>query len=124
MEQELYRLRNLSWNRAWEKRFGDGSVIGVNEVVTEQQAEILLSGIKGAGVSFVVVPRGLVLESKEGFVFGSCADFASVYSSLKRLEIRGDIVIRDNAEDEVVFVPRGCKVVCNNAEFIKHVRER
>ena len=66
----------------------------------------------------------LVLESKKGFVFGSCADFASVYSSLKRLEIRGDIVIRDNAEDEVVFVPRGCKVVCNNAEFIKHVRER
>ena len=66
----------------------------------------------------------LVLESKEGFVFGSCTDFASVYSSLKRLEIRGDIVIRDNAEDEVVFVPRGCKVVCNNAEFIKHVRER
>ena len=66
----------------------------------------------------------LVLESKEGFVFGSCADFASVYSSLKRLEIRGDIVIRDNAEAEVVFVPNGCKVVCNNAEFIKHVRER
>ena len=66
----------------------------------------------------------LVIESKEGFVFGSCADFASVYSSLKRLEIRGDIVIRDNAEDEVVFVPKGCKVVCNNAEFIKHVRER
>lgn len=66
----------------------------------------------------------LVLESKEGFVFGRCADFASVYSSLKRLEIRGDIVIRDNAEDGVVFVPRGCKVVCNNAEFIKHVRER
>jgi hypothetical protein len=62
MEQELYRLRNLSWNRAWEKRFGAGSVIGVNEVVTEQQAEILLSGIKGAGVSFVVVPRGLVLD--------------------------------------------------------------
>lgn len=48
MEQELYRLRNLSWNRAWEKRFGDGSVIGVNEVLTEQ-AEILLSGIKGQG---------------------------------------------------------------------------
>lgn len=66
----------------------------------------------------------LVIESKEGFVFGSCADFASVYSSLKRLEIRGDIVIRDNAEDEVVFVPRGCKVVCNNAEFLKHLRER
>lgn len=62
MEQELYRLRNLSWNRAWEKRFGDGSVIGVNEVVTEQQAEILLSGIKRAGVSFVVVPRGLVFD--------------------------------------------------------------
>lgn len=68
--------------------------------------------------------EALVLESKEGFVFGGCADFASVYSSLKRLEIRGDIVIGDNAEDEVVFVPRGCKVVCNNAEFIKHVRER
>lgn len=66
----------------------------------------------------------LVLESKKGFVFDGCADFASVYSSLKRLEIRGDIVIRDNAEDEVVFVPRGCKVVCNNAEFLKHVRER
>lgn len=62
MEQELYRLRNLSWNRAWEKRFGDGSVIGVNEVVTEQQSEILLSGLKGAGVSFVVVPRGLVFD--------------------------------------------------------------
>ena len=66
----------------------------------------------------------LVLESKEGFVFGGCADFASVYSSLKRLEIRGDIVFGNNVEDEVVFVPRGCKVVCNNAEFIKHVRER
>lgn len=66
----------------------------------------------------------LVLESKEGLVFGGCADFASVYSSLKRLEIRGDIVIRDTAEDEVVFVPRGCKVVCNNAEFLKHFRER
>lgn len=66
----------------------------------------------------------LVLESKEGFVFGGCADFASVYSSLKRLEIRGDIVFGNNVEDAVVFVPRGCKVVCNNAEFIKHVRER
>lgn len=49
MEQELYRVRNLAWNRAWQKRFGDGLVIGVNEVVTEQQAEILLSGIKGQG---------------------------------------------------------------------------
>ena len=68
--------------------------------------------------------EALVLESKEGFVFGGCADFASVYSSLKRLEIRGDIAFGNNAEDEVVFVPRGCKVVCNNAEFIKHVRER
>ena len=66
----------------------------------------------------------LVLEGKKGLIFGGCADFASVYSSLKRLEIRGDIVIRDNAEDEVVFVPRGCKVVCNNAEFLKHLRER
>ena len=66
----------------------------------------------------------LVIESKEGFVFGGCADFASVYSSLKRLEIRGDIAFGNNAEDEVVFVSRGCKVVCNNAEFIKHVRER
>lgn len=66
----------------------------------------------------------LVIESKEGFVFGGCADFASVYSSLKRLEIRGDIAFGNNVEDEVVFVPRGCKVVCNNAEFIKHVRER
>lgn len=66
----------------------------------------------------------LVIESKEGFVFGGCADFASVYSSLKRLEIRGDIAFGNNVEDEVVFVPRGCKVVCNNAEFLKHLRER
>lgn len=66
----------------------------------------------------------LVLESKEGFVFGGCADFARVYPSLKRLEIRGDIAFGNNVEDEVVFVPRGCKVVCTNAEFIKHVRER
>lgn len=66
----------------------------------------------------------LVIESKEGFVFGGCADFASVYSSLKRLEIRGDIAFGNNVEDEVVFVPKGCKVVCDNAEFIKHVRER
>lgn len=66
----------------------------------------------------------LVLESKEGFVFGSCADLASVYSSLKRLEIRGDIAFGNNVEDEVVFVPKGCKVVCDNAEFMKHVRER
>ena len=66
----------------------------------------------------------LVIESKEGLVFGGCADFASVYNSLKRLEIRGDIVFGNNVEDEVVFVPKGCKVVCNNAEFIKHVRER
>lgn len=68
--------------------------------------------------------EALVLESKEGLIFGGCADFASVYSSLKRLEIRGDIVFGNNVEDEVVFVPKGCKVVCNNAEFIKHVRER
>ena len=66
----------------------------------------------------------LVLESKEGFLFNCCADFASVYSSIKRLEIRSDIVFGGNVEDEVVFVPKGCKVVCNNAEFIKHVRER
>lgn len=66
----------------------------------------------------------LVIESKEGFVFGGCADFASVYPSLKRLEIRGDIAFGNNVEDEVVFVPRGCKVVCDNAEFMKHVRER
>ena len=66
----------------------------------------------------------LVIESKEGFVFGGCADFASVYSSLKRLEIRGDITFGSNVEDEVIFVPKGCKVVCDNAEFIKHVRER
>lgn len=66
----------------------------------------------------------LVLEGKKGLIFGGCADFASVYSSLKRLEIRGDIVFGNNVEDEVVFVPRGCKVVCNNAEFLKHLRER
>lgn len=66
----------------------------------------------------------LVLESKEGFLFNCCADFASVYSSIKRLEIRGDIAFGNNVEDEVVFVPKGCKIVCNNAEFIKHVRER
>lgn len=66
----------------------------------------------------------LVLEGKKGLIFGGCADFASVYSSLKRLEIRGDIVIRASAEEEVVFVPRGCKVVCDNAEFMRHVRER
>lgn len=66
----------------------------------------------------------LVIESKEGFVFGGCADFASVYSSLKRLEIRGDIAFGNNVEDEVVFVPKGCKVVCDNAEFLKHLRER
>jgi hypothetical protein len=65
MEQELYSVRNLAWNRAWQKRFGDGSVIGVNEVVTEQQAEILLSGIKRAGVSFVAVPRGIVFNGGE-----------------------------------------------------------
>jgi len=66
----------------------------------------------------------LVLESKEGFLFNCCADFASVYSSIKRLEIRGDITFGNNVEDEVVFVPKGCKVVCNNAEFLKHLRER
>lgn len=66
----------------------------------------------------------LVLESKEGFLFNCCADFASVYSSIKRLEIRGDIAFGNNVEDEVVFVPKGCKVVCDNAEFMKHVRER
>lgn len=66
----------------------------------------------------------LVLEGKKGLIFGGCADFASVYSSLKRLEIRGDIAFGNNVEDEVVFVPKGCKVVCNNAEFLKHLRER
>lgn len=64
MEQELYSVRNLAWNRAWQKRFGDGSVIGVDEVLTEQ-AEILLSGIKRAGVSFVAVPRGIVFNGGE-----------------------------------------------------------
>lgn len=66
----------------------------------------------------------LVLESKKGFLFNGCADFASVYPSIKRLELIGDIAFGNNVEDEVVFVPRGCKVICNNAEFIKHVRER
>lgn len=66
----------------------------------------------------------LVLESKEGFLFNCCADFASVYSSIKRLEIRGDIAFGSNVEDEVIFVPKGCKVVCDNVEFMKHVRER
>jgi hypothetical protein len=66
----------------------------------------------------------LVIEGKKGLIFGGYADFSSMYPSLKRLEIRGDIAFWDNVEDEVVFVPRGCKVVCNNAEFIKHVRER
>ena len=66
----------------------------------------------------------LVLESKEGFLFNCCTDFASVYSSIKRLEIRGDIPFGSNVEDEVIFVPKGCKVVCDNAEFMKHVRER
>ena len=66
----------------------------------------------------------LVLESKKGFVFGGCADFARVYPSLKLLEIRGAIAFGNNVEDKIVFVPRGCKVVCNNAEFLKHLRER
>lgn len=65
MEQKIYRERNRAWNRVWKKRFGDGSVIGVNEVVTEQQAEILLSDIKRAGVSFVAVPRGIVFNGGE-----------------------------------------------------------
>ena len=78
-------------------------------------------------IGFNIDPGGLetlVLESKEGFLFNCCADFASVYSSIKRLEIRGDITFGSNVEDEVIFVPKGCKVVCDNAEFIKHLRER
>lgn len=66
----------------------------------------------------------LVIEGKKGLIFGGYADFSSMYPSLKRLEIRGAIAFGNNVEDEIVFVPRGCKVVCNNAEFIKHVRER
>lgn len=86
-----------------------------------------LSSFNFRHMSFAIDSDGLetlVLEGKKGLIFGGCADFASVYPSLKRLEIRGDIVFGNNVEDEVVFVPRGCKVICDNAEFIKHVRER
>ena len=64
MEKGIHKKQNLAWNQAWQKRFGDGSVIGVNDVLTEQ-AEILLSGIKRAGVSFVAVPRGIVFNGGE-----------------------------------------------------------
>lgn len=64
MEKAIHKKQNRAWNRAWETRFGDGSVIGVNEVLTEQ-AEILLSDIKRAGVSFVAVLRGIVFNGGE-----------------------------------------------------------
>lgn len=68
--------------------------------------------------------KSMVLESKKGFLFAGCADFSTAYPSLKRLEIRGDIAFGSSSEDAVVFVPRGCEVICDNAEFMKHVRER
>lgn len=95
--------------------------------LTVSGEETKLCQLTSQHIGFDMVVDGLetlVIESKEGFVFGSCADFASVYSSLKLLEIRGAIAFGNNVADEVVFVPRGCKVVCNNAEFLKHVRER
>jgi hypothetical protein len=57
-------IRSKIWHGIGRGRNALGTVIGVNEVLTEQ-AEILLSDIKRAGVSFVAVPRGIVFNGGE-----------------------------------------------------------
>jgi hypothetical protein len=61
MEQKIYRERNRAWNRAWKKRFGDGSVIEADEVAFGQ-GKTLTEELLKAQVSFEVIPRGLVLR--------------------------------------------------------------
>ena len=64
MEQKIYRERNCAWNRAWAKRFGDGSVIEAEEIAFGQGKELVEEMLK-TRVSFMVVPRGLVYSDGE-----------------------------------------------------------
>lgn len=58
MEQKIYRERNRAWNRVWKKRFGDGSVIKVDEVAFGQGRAL-------------VNCKGDVIRT--GFVYGNSA---------------------------------------------------
>lgn len=70
MEKGIHKKQNLAWNRAWEKRFGDGSVIEADEVAFGQ-GKTLTEELLKAQVSFEVIPRGLVL--REGKLVGVLA---------------------------------------------------
>lgn len=72
MEEEIYTEQNRAWNRAWEKRFGDGSVIEADEVAFGQGKELTEELLK-AEVLFGVIPRGLVFTGGEpvGYWCGS-----------------------------------------------------
>lgn len=59
MEKEIHKKQNLAWNRAWEKRFGDGSIIEAEEVAFGH-GRALAGEMLSARVSFMVIPRGIV----------------------------------------------------------------
>lgn len=64
MEKAIHKKQNRAWNRAWETRFGDGSVIEADEVAFGQGKELTEELLK-AEVSFGVIPRGLVFTGGE-----------------------------------------------------------
>lgn len=59
MEKGIHKKQNLAWNQAWQKRFGDGSVIEAEEIAFGQ-GRALVKEMLSAQVSFTVIPRGLV----------------------------------------------------------------
>lgn len=42
MEKGIHKKQNLAWNQAWQKRFGDGSVIEAEEIAFGQGRVIAL----------------------------------------------------------------------------------
>ena len=81
MKKEIHGRQSRAWNQEWVRRFGDGSVIKVDEFVTGH-VEKLIDRLR-VGVPLTVVPRGLVFDEGELGVLtwilkGNVTDSASI----------------------------------------------
>lgn len=81
MKNEIYKGQSRAWNQEWVRRFGDGSVIKVDEFVTGH-VEKLIDRLR-VEVPLTVVPRGLVFDEGELGVLtwilkGNVTDSASI----------------------------------------------
>ena len=65
MEKGIHKKQNLAWNQAWQKRFGDGSVIEAEEIAFGQGRALVYGNSARACVFWGSAYRGAGVAHKE-----------------------------------------------------------